>query len=56
MGLCDLYRTTKEPKYLELANHLIEIRKMVKEGSDHNQDRIPFYQQREAVGHAVRAN
>ena len=56
MGLCDLYRTTREPKYLELAKNLIEIRKMVEEGSDHNQDRIPFYQQREAVGHAVRAN
>ena len=56
MGLCDLYRTTQNPKYLELAKNLIEIRKMVKEGSDHNQDRIPFYEQREAVGHAVRAN
>ncbi len=56
MGLCDLYRTTREPKYLELAQGLIDIRKMVTEGSDHNQDRIPFYEQREAVGHAVRAN
>jgi hypothetical protein len=29
---------------------------MVEEGTDHNQDRIPFRQQRQAVGHAVRAN
>ncbi|HOL31357.1 MAG TPA: glycoside hydrolase family 127 protein [Anaerohalosphaeraceae bacterium] len=56
MGLCDLYRVTGQLKYLELAQNLIDIRWMVKEGSDDNQDRIPFYQQREAVGHAVRAN
>ncbi len=56
MGLCDLYRITQEPNYLELAQGLLDIRRMVKEGRDHNQDRIPFYDQREAVGHAVRAN
>ena len=56
MGLCDLYRTTHNKQYLELAKNLIDIRKMVTEGSDHNQDRIPFYHQCEAVGHGVRAN
>lgn len=56
MGVTEMYRTTHDPKYLELAKSLIEIRNMVTEGTDHNQDRIPFKQQTEAVGHAVRAN
>ncbi|PTY07500.1 ATP-binding protein [Opitutaceae bacterium EW11] len=58
MGVVELYRTTREPRYLELAKQLIEIRSLVppKEGSDHNQDRVPFRQMTEAVGHAVRAN
>ena len=56
MGVTEMYRTTRDPKYLELAKNLIEIRNLVEDGTDHNQDRIPFKQQSEAVGHAVRAN
>ena len=56
MGATELYRTTGDRRYLELAKGLIDIRSKVKEGTDHNQDRIPFRQQRKAVGHAVRAN
>ena len=58
MGVVELYRATREPRYLELAKQLIEIRGLVpaNEGSDHNQDRVPFRQMTEAVGHAVRAN
>ena len=56
MGVVEMYRTTGNPKYLELAEKLIAIRGMVQEGTDHNQDRIPFKQQTEAIGHAVRAN
>ncbi|MFT3870801.1 MAG: glycoside hydrolase family 127 protein [Nibricoccus sp.] len=58
MAVVELYRTTREPRYLELAKQLIEIRNLVggKEGSDHNQDRTPFRETFEAVGHAVRAN
>ena len=56
MGIIDMYRVTRDSRYRELAAGLIDIRKMVKEGSDHNQDRVPFYEQTEAVGHAVRAN
>lgn len=56
MGIIDMYRTTRDPRYLELAEGLIDIRGMVKGGTDHNQDRIPFYEQTRAVGHAVRAN
>ena len=58
MAVVELYRTTREPRYLELAKQLIEIRSLVsgKEGSDQNQDRTPFRETFEAVGHAVRAN
>jgi uncharacterized protein len=56
MGVVEMYRTTKNPKYLELAKNLIDIRGMVEDGTDDNQDRIPFRQQTKAMGHAVRAN
>ncbi len=56
MGVVEMYRTTRDPRYLELAENLIEIRSLVQDGTDHNQDRIPFKQQTKAVGHAVRAN
>jgi DUF1680 family protein len=58
MGVVELYRQTREPRYLELARRLIEIRSLVPPeiGGDQNQDRIPFRESREAVGHAVRAN
>lgn len=56
MGIVEMYRTTKNPKYLELANNLIDIRGMTNDGTDDNQDRIPFRQQTTAMGHAVRAN
>lgn len=58
MGVIELYRVTREPRYLALAKQLIEIRSLVTAavGSDHNQDRLPFRAMTEAVGHAVRAN
>ncbi|WP_461451568.1 aceric acid hydrolase [Mucilaginibacter sp.] len=56
MGVVEMYRTTHDPKYLELAKNLIDIRGFMKDGTDDNQDRIPFRQQTEAIGHAVRAN
>lgn len=56
MGVVEMYRTTGNPAYLTLAQNLIDIRRVVEDGTDHNQDRIPFRQQREAIGHAVRAN
>ncbi len=57
MGVIELYRTTREPKYLKLAERLLAMRSIATpDGGDDNQDRIPFTQQREAVGHAVRAN
>lgn len=58
MGVIELYRVTREPRYLALGRQLIEIRSLVPAeiGSDMNQDRMPFRQMTEAVGHAVRAN
>jgi DUF1680 family protein len=56
MGIVELYRTTHEQRYLELAKRLMEIRDLVKDGGDDNQDRIPFAEQDSAEGHAVRAN
>ena len=55
MGVVDMYRVTGEPRYLELARNLVEIRNLV-QGGDDNQDRLPFRNQEVAVGHAVRAN
>src|SRR5262249_12410972 len=56
MGIVELYRTTRDTRYLELARTLIDLRDRVEDGTDDNQDRVPFRQQTEAVGHAVRAN
>lgn len=56
MGLVELYRATRNKKYLELADELIDLRSEVTGGTDQNQDRIPFRKQTTATGHAVRAN
>ena len=56
MALTDLYRVTGDPWHLELAERFLKMRALVTEGGDDNQDRIPFGEQTEAVGHAVRAN
>lgn len=56
MGIVEMYRTLKDPRYLELANNLIDIRGTTDDGTDDNQDRIPFREQTTAMGHAVRAN
>ena len=56
MGIVELYRTTRNPRYLALARRLFAMRDLVTDGGDDNQDRIPFADQDEAAGHAVRAN
>ena len=56
MGMIELYRTTHDKKHLELAKKFLALRDLVTDGTDDNQDRIPFTKQTEAVGHAVRAN
>jgi len=54
MGLCKLYRVTGDPRYLDLAKLFLESRGYG--GSEYSQNHIPVVDQREAVGHAVRAN
>lgn len=56
MGVVEMYRTTRNTEYLELAKRLIDIRGLTENGTDDNQDRIPFRRQTKAMGHAVRAN
>ncbi len=56
MGIMDLYRVTREPRYLELGKKFLAMRDLVKDGGTDNQDRIPFTKQIDAEGHAVRAN
>ncbi len=56
MGTVQLYRTTRDPKHLALAKKFLDLRDIAVDGTDDNQDRVPFRKQTEAVGHAVRAN
>ena len=55
MGLIEMYRTTGERQYLDLAKKAIQLRDTVKNGMDDNQDRIPLKQHKKMIGHAVRA-
>ena len=58
MGLVKLYRVTGEEKYLNLAKFLLDVRGpdgKKGSGTPYNQSHMPVVQQREAVGHAVRA-
>ncbi|QHV99975.1 aceric acid hydrolase [Spirosoma endbachense] len=55
MGVIEMYRTTRDPAYLALAQKLIDIRGL-SEGTDDNSDRVPFRKMTKVIGHAVRAN
>lgn len=58
IGLAKLYRVTGERKYLELAKFFLEQRgREERHGlyGTYYQDHLPVVEQREAVGHAVRA-
>ena len=56
MGAIELYRTTKNKKYLTLGKLAIQLRDLVKNGTDDNQDKLPLKQHEKITGHAVRAN
>ena len=53
MGLAELYRTTRDPRYLELAGIFVDMRGSAPGGSDLTQDRMPLRKETEAVGHCV---
>ncbi|WP_289042134.1 beta-L-arabinofuranosidase domain-containing protein [uncultured Zobellia sp.] len=65
MGLVELYRTTKDKRYLELAEQFINMRGTYKIEDDETtkgypigdmvQERVPLRKETEAVGHAVLA-
>ena len=52
IGLVKLYNVTGEERYLELAKFFLDARK---DGPEYCQAHLPVTEQREAVGHAVRA-
>lgn len=63
MGLVEMYRTTGDKKYLELAETFVNMLGSTEEsgakehrGLDHSQKRTPFREEREAVGHAGHGN
>ncbi|MCD6356390.1 MAG: glycoside hydrolase family 127 protein [Anaerolineaceae bacterium] len=56
MGAVELYRTTGEKKYLDLAGIFVDMRGSQPGGTDQNQDRTPLREETAAVGHAVTAN
>ena len=55
IGLAKLYRVTGDERYMQLAKHLLDIRSEVID-HEYSQAHLPVIEQREAVGHAVRAN
>ena len=64
MGLAEMYRTTRNPDYLELLETMINNRgsrpnpdrENAYGGTDQTQDRVPLRQESIAVGHAVTGN
>ena len=55
MGLCKLYVLTGERKYLDEAKFLLDYRGRTAVRREYSQSHLPVVDQREAVGHAVRA-
>ena len=55
MALCKLYVLTGEKKYLDEAKFLLDYRGKTKIKQEYSQSHLPVVDQKEAVGHAVRA-
>jgi hypothetical protein len=64
MGMAEMYRTLRDPKYLELLEIMINNRGSRPNpdrdhaygGTDQTQDRVPLREEAQAVGHAVTGN
>ena len=62
LALVELYRETREPRYLRLAEFLVDVRGSHKVGTNpfgrfdaaYHQDHVPYRALNEVVGHAVR--
>ncbi len=55
MGLAKLYVCTGEKKYLDMAKFFLDKRGYTTIKTEYSQSHIPVLEQKEAVGHAVRA-
>jgi len=55
MGLCKLYLVTGDKKYLDQAKYFLDMRGKTSRKDLYSQAHIPVVEQKEAVGHAVRA-
>lgn len=55
MALCKLYVLTGEKKYLDEAKYMLDYRGKTERKDLYSQSHIPVVEQKEAVGHAVRA-
>ena len=55
MAVMELYRATRDERYLRLAERFVQVRDEF-HGGDDNQDRLPVREQKTVAGHAVRAN
>ena len=53
MAVVELYRVTRDPRYLELGKIFVDMRGSQPGGSDQNQTRVPLRQETQAVGHSV---
>lgn len=56
MALARLHTHTGDERWIRLAAFFLDCRGLDPKGLAYNQDHLPIRQQREAVGHAVRAN
>lgn len=55
MGLVELYRTTGDKEFLEIAKMAVAVRDLVKDGSFDNQDATPLRSHKKIMGHCVRS-
>ncbi len=57
MGLVELYRVTRDERYLVLAQRMVDARGQTPgmfQNSEYHQDHLPFAKQDKMIGHAVR--